>query len=1470
MSILQTIQVGSFSGVIMELEKGRPTLIVSAYMPSGLDHCHAASDSTQLAHALYAEMLQWTRDIPYVIIMGDLNQTLTRLDRNKQTRDHTQRPSSSSSSPSSTAASASSPSLSSSSFPTSSPIHCLIAEHFTDIYRLHHPDASLHPGFTHEIISDRRCTRSRIDYIWSRGFTPHSHLNTTIDKRLHRLSHHHLLWMELQLQTHDAYLSAHHLQQPPPYRLQLPNLRTATDQHREYFIHQLEKKLTQHQHERLQSIDIDNPSSSLSSLASQLTSFTHCAAVSSFPLTGAAPYRTKSIFQLHRKRRDLISLLHTATVLHDRHVSLVCNPEWVKQYRLCIHHHRMQWKVDVYYHHDDEGWINETKQYITDTRRDIRRESKRMMRQKVDTFDASPAATIHRMLQSDALPSHLYSVVTNDGHLTTNAIELEDCMVQHFESVFAIPPHDDHHPLHRPPPDILFNKPHIQSQWYDGLMNDVSEEELLTSLKHIQLISSPGEDQVSSGVWKIAITGSAIARRLISQLFTACLQTSTFPSTWKTSVIVPLVKDTNKERVMTNIRPISLQSCLGKLLNNILAQRLSSILSRHPILNPSQRGFIIGGATLKCIDELLDAWDWSRNNKKELYTLFYDIKQAYDSVQAGVMVRALHRINLPLSFINLIHDSLTGLSSCIRTAYGITRHFPVKRSLRQGDPLAPLLFVILMDALHDGLEVNPFTGLKHGCVIDGKMELSSLGYADDTAVLTNNLHDLRVQNEWVQYFMSFNLMRLNPLKCDLVGRAADGTPVTHAAITSHHIQIDQHLLQPIPHHQPIRYLGIHSCFDGSWLPQQNKSRDMILVFTRIVRKFNVPISQAIYMFNVFLLPKLELALHYVHGPGTTQWIKQLDCIIIGCIKHIASSPIHLSHSALALTLHLNLPSWLEVSIKVSELFLRMNSTDNRWAPLGRIIMQQQCTSNVDIDSSFPRPDAGTRLTRAAYLAVHKLQWSLHLNPQQKCYHRRPDSRRRRVHLFNAQPIDFLPTMAQYTTAPLLTFIDHSTRTLVQSRAAQDTWSGWGKQVQPMKIDAYTDGSFDPISSTSSWSVVPSDAWLHSSYGSIPSDEHLLYHAHVGGAPLFGCSIRCTQGVYPAELQAIARTLAMFPLSFDLHIHVDSLSALTAIRSYQHQLNPRQRLRMSARPLLQLIHHLIHIRREAGGSINMSHVKAHTNNVDLDSVGNRLADYQANLARTKSDRSWPLGINELPLSSCEHHLHIKSMQDDKLQVIDDIRRTSLTQLQSQSMLKWTSKVDDQGYLASPGMVELGRIVLKYGSSSQQITMIHVATNSIHYHWFTAVDGTSSLQQLQCASCHQTMSLNHLITCPHVDCISFRHELQQDIINLLTVESASSDWLRDHHHSPLSQLLQTLFPMPGSVASSSAAASSSAPKLHHLTRILTGSFTSSESNAASKLIGLTSASKLSKCAPSPLNKLRLLCLDHISQVYNKWKT
>jgi hypothetical protein len=119
-------------------------------------------------------------------------------------------------------------------------------------------------------------------------------------------------------------------------------------------------------------------------------------------------------------------------------------------------------------------------------------------------------------------------------------------------------------------------------------------------------------------------------------------------------------------------------------------------------------------------------------------------------------------------------------------------------------------------------------------------------------------------------------------------------------------------------------------------------------------------------------------------------------------------------------------------------------------------------------------------------------------------------------------------------------------------------------------------------------------------------------------------------VQAAELHAIARALAIFPASYTVHVHADSRGALAGIQAYERECSARQRLRMAARPLLQLIAHLLSVPRKAG-AVHGHHVKAHTKNSDIDSVGNRLADWQVTRSRSRPGEPQPLQLRELPVA-----------------------------------------------------------------------------------------------------------------------------------------------------------------------------------------------------------------------------------------------
>ena len=276
------------AAAVLEHEHGKKTLVVSAYMPAGLDHSSPTSDKVTRAHALYTEINEWSRGMHQVIVMGDLNETLTPSDRQPSTAVHS-----------------SSTSL--------SPIHSLLASGFIDAYRHLHP---LTPGFTHVIDSALRPSSSRLDYVWLKGFSIASIHSAVVDKHhsLQRLSHHRLLLVTVSTH-HTLHTSTH----KAPSRPQLPNLRAATEADKLRFVQHLEAKLQRVEHKLCRHASAAAGGShvreNIDLLAAILTSITSRQAQAHLPLSASNPYRSRAVSELERQRAALSRLLHAVRLL---------------------------------------------------------------------------------------------------------------------------------------------------------------------------------------------------------------------------------------------------------------------------------------------------------------------------------------------------------------------------------------------------------------------------------------------------------------------------------------------------------------------------------------------------------------------------------------------------------------------------------------------------------------------------------------------------------------------------------------------------------------------------------------------------------------------------------------------------------------------------------------------------------------------------------------------------------------------------------------------------------------------------------------------------------------------------------------------------------------------------------------------------------------------------------------------------
>ncbi|GJT48902.1 RNA-directed DNA polymerase, eukaryota [Tanacetum coccineum] len=111
-----------------------------------------------------------------------------------------------------------------------------------------------------------------------------------------------------------------------------------------------------------------------------------------------------------------------------------------------------------------------------------------------------------------------------------------------------------------------------------------------------------------------------------------------------------------------------------------------------------------------------------------------------------------------------------------------TKKFQFHRGLKQGDPLSPFLFILIMESLHISMQRVVDAGLFRGIQVGHSLHVSHLFYTDDVVFMghwSNSNIDtiLRV----LDCFFHASRLRINMLKSKLMGISVSSEKVEHAA-----------------------------------------------------------------------------------------------------------------------------------------------------------------------------------------------------------------------------------------------------------------------------------------------------------------------------------------------------------------------------------------------------------------------------------------------------------------------------------------------------------------------------------------------------------------------------------------------------------------------------------------------------------------------------------------------------------------
>ena len=379
--------------------------------------------------------------------------------------------------------------------------------------------------------------------------------------------------------------------------------------------------------------------------------------------------------------------------------------------------------------------------------------------------------------------------------------------------------------------------------------------------------SAPGPDKINYEILR-RLPSESLA--VLLNIFNDIWTTQTFPDSWRLATIVPIPKPGKDHSDASNYRPISLTSCLCKLMEKIINKRLMWYLEQSKSLSPLQCGFRKNRST---IDHLVRLESFIREvfeRGEHLVAIFFDLEKAFDTTWKFGILKDLHNLGLRGNLPKFIKNFLDNRSFQVKVGSSLSDIFNQAEGVPQGSILSPILFEIKINSITETL------GPSVNCSL----------YVDDFLVCYKSRGDtgtierqLQLQLDKLSVWADQNGFKFSPSKTMAVHFC------NRRECQDPELEINNN---PIQVKDQARFLGVIFDRKLNFLPHINDLKVRCQKALRVMkvlasREWGADSTTLLHIYRTLVRSKLDYA-SFVYGSARKTYVKKLDPIHHGGVR----------------------------------------------------------------------------------------------------------------------------------------------------------------------------------------------------------------------------------------------------------------------------------------------------------------------------------------------------------------------------------------------------------------------------------------------------------------------------------------------------------------------------------------------------------------------------------------------------------